>query len=99
MSNRITFIPTEFTNSISGTKSYGYRAYDDFHTCYDNNWEEPITDELEFLERIIDEVNNNQTPDGVKEMLEHCQEYELGLDIDNQSYQYEQISHLLDYID
>lgn len=51
MGNRVSFIRTEFKD-YSGT-SYGFRAYDDYGTSYNNLLESPATtDDKEFMAHV-----------------------------------------------
>lgn len=96
MSNRLTIVPTKFENKYSKEVSFGYRAFDDFMSVYDNMAESLPDDELEFLQLVVEDVNSNAAPLALKAALEFCKEHELGLTIDQTYYEYEQISHILD---
>ena len=89
MSNSVCIEPCEFFNVRSGERTYGYRAYDDYEKTYDNNWDKIPDDDLEVLDKAMEE------PDDILQgMLDYCQEEEKGIYIGSEYCDWEQIKHL-----
>jgi len=95
MSNVINLVPTAFTNLRSGNQTFGYRIYDDHHCLYDNLWDKVPEDDMEFLADVVADVRDNAAPEGVKEMFEFCIQHEQGLEIDGQSYSFDDIKDII----
>jgi hypothetical protein len=93
--NRLNLVPTEFRNVRSGTVTKGYRAYDDNFCCYENLMETIPDDDLDFLEYVVDDVVLNSVNLNLKTALEHCLEHELGIEIDQEYYEFDEIKQIL----
>lgn len=87
--NRITLQATVFENRPQGTKTVGYRIYDSHGKAYSNTLQALPDDDLELL-RIAMDYGDETTQD----MIGFCLEYEVGLYIGDEWYEWDQIKHL-----
>jgi hypothetical protein len=88
MSNHVMLTATTFINHAEGgTKTYGYRLYDDYGQTY-NNTLEKIDDDLELLAAVV-----RDEPAGY--MFDYMNENKRGLSINGTWYDYEEIEHLI----
>lgn len=90
MSNRIALQATEFINHPQGTKTYGYRAYDDYGQAYNNNFETIIDDDFELLKEMIKDDS-----DIVRAMLEFMVDNQHGIYIGDTWYDWKEIKHIV----
>ena len=95
MSNSIHFVQTEF-KSLHGYTTYGYRAYDDYTSAYNNCWDDLYDEPLDFLEALIDEYNDNEASEEVKGLLDHIKEHKCGFHLDDDYYEFEEVKELFD---
>lgn len=87
MSNQVNFIRTEFKD-YDGT-SYGFRAYDDYGTSYNNLLESPATtDDKEFLKYVLENED-----DVISAQIEYAME--RGAYIDATFYDGDEFTELL----
>jgi len=88
--NRVTIQTCEFQNVSKGVKvgkpSLGFRMYDDEGQSYDNTWDEIPKNDLDVLQKII-----NQHIDFSDEMLSCVEDAEIGITINGTYYEWEQI--------
>lgn len=103
MSNPIRIVTTRFTaysrkrQGTQGTRipsdtTYGVRISDDHATGFIDTWDKiPLTD-LEVLELIATSEGNNS--DEVNEFMNHIDETESGVTIDEHYYDWDEIKHL-----
>ena len=82
----ITLEATNFDAHILGTKSYGFRIYDEYSKAYDNNSESPIFDDIDLLKYAltVDETFS-------KMMLDYVKKNEQGIIINGQWYDWDEI--------
>jgi hypothetical protein len=86
MSNPVYLIATTFASPCGSGSTHGFRMYDNEAKCYDNNSETLITDDLELLDYALT-VDDKE----VKGMLDFVQEYEKGMNINDQYYDWDEI--------
>lgn len=90
MSNQICIIPTEFVNVKDGSKTFGYRVYDNYGSAYNNGLESIPDDDLEILLMVRQDDNEI-----ISDMISFLVEEKRGLYIGDQYYEYEEIKHVL----
>ena len=90
MSNRVNLVSTKFVNVKENCETFGFRMYDDNVQTYDNTWDFIPDDDLDVLTKVI--LNSNT--DLVEEMLDYIHSNEIGISIDGEWYDWEQIEHL-----
>jgi hypothetical protein len=89
--NKVTIQPTIFENHPQGTKTFGYRMYDDYGQTYLNTWESIPDDDIDILTMIIDSEDEIEVA-MINHLLDRCQ----GLFIGDEWYEWDQIKHLFD---
>jgi|TARA_Y100000310_G_scaffold56232_1_gene51577 hypothetical protein len=98
VSNPITFQPTEFHDVRTGEKSFGCRVYDNYDTCYTNNWTSIPDDDLEVIAQCIEFLINESPfdimPTSFETMCDYIREHECGVMVGDEWYDWEQIKHL-----
>lgn len=87
MSNQVTFVRTKFED-YSGV-SYGWRAYDDYESSYNNNNVTPMPEDDEEFFNIV------RLDGGAAYMIDFLLESGKGLNIDNTFYEIEEITKWL----
>lgn len=90
MSNQTTIEPTIFENARSGNKTYGVRVYDSYGQSYINTWEEIPKDNIEVLDKVIEDAD-----DFVKDIIRAIKENECGITIGGTFYDYDEIKESL----
>jgi len=97
MSNPITIEPTEFIDVRSGCKTYVFRIWDDYDSCYDNTFESIPDDDLELLKMIVDNCNQPRFSEGAMEvMIAFVAEENLGITIGGTYYEWNKIRGILE---
>lgn len=92
MSNRLTIMPTKFTDQTNaGAISYGIRVYDDYVCGYDNTWSDIPDEPLEILKRTV-EVCSDCT---ISSLLRNVAENKSGMYIGDNWYEWKQIRKVL----
>lgn len=86
MASKVTLIATTFDEHVCGTKTHGFRMYDDYSQAYDNNSESPIEDDFDLLRYALTCSNSD-----IKAMLDFIAENEMGMMINSQFYDWEEI--------
>ena len=89
--NQITIQPTVFENRPQGSKTYGYRMYDDYGQTYNNTWESIPDDDLEILRQVIDDGD-----DIAQNMIGFMIEHGHGLSIGDERYDWNDIKYLFE---
>jgi len=90
--NRAFFEPTTFTNVRTGSVTHGYRAYDDTGQTYCNTFEEPpATDDLNFLEQVME----NGPDDFVSDMFDWVLESQTSICIGGEWYTYDKVKNII----
>jgi hypothetical protein len=90
MSNRVHFVATMFVDVVDGSQSFGYRAFDDYESCYGNHWDSSPKDQLEFLRLVVEEDS-----EVVDQLCDHIRETRSGAYINGDWYEIEQIEAIL----
>jgi hypothetical protein len=90
MSNYITIQPTKFTNVRTGEETFGYRIYDENGQIYDNTWKDIPEDDLDVLERVLQEPS-----DVAGDMLDFVRENKTGIYIGEEFYSWKQIKDIM----
>jgi hypothetical protein len=90
MGNRITVVATEFKTKAGDT--YGYRMYDDYGQTYCNLFDESIMSmpDLEILGQVVDNLD-----DVSKAMVDHCNEMQQGIMVNDNWYDYDEIKDII----
>jgi hypothetical protein len=92
MSSTVCLQATEFVNKPQGTKTFGYRIYDDCDQMYDNNLEIMIDDDLELLQYALTSDNSR-----ILDMLSFLvEETQCGMEINGQWYEWDKIKQLFE---
>ena len=89
MSNKVVIMPTVFIDAKTGGETYGYRAYDDYAQTYFNIWEDIPDNDMDILKRAIEEHDET-----LGSMFEYVQEYQTGITIGDDYYEWEEIALL-----
>ncbi len=87
--NRITIQPTIFENHPQGSKTYGYRMYDNYGVTYCNVWESIPDDDLDIIKQVMEDGD-----DTAQAMLGFCLEYGRELFVGDVEYEWKEIKHL-----
>lgn len=87
--NRVTLQPTIFENHPSGSKTYGYRMYDNDGQTYCNMWESIPDDDFESLKLAIEDGDYV-----AQDMFGYIIEHGCGLYIGDEWYRWDAIKHL-----
>lgn len=93
MSSFITIQPCRFVNYPSEETSYGYRAYDDYASVYNNLWKKEDLDltNIEIVEKIYIEEGSDE----IELMFEFIIENELGIFVGDNWLNWDQIKSIL----
>lgn len=94
MSNRLVIQPTKFINLNNGVEdgpTYGVRVFDEYGCSYCNAWDSIPGEPLEILRKVCVEMNDENT----MAMLDNVQENELGLNIGDDYFEWEQIKDII----
>lgn len=75
--NRVTIEPTEFTDTRTGHKTFGWRAFDDEGQCYENVWADVPKGDIEFLTQVLLTTNNGE----LWGMIEYCEQNKKGIQV------------------
>jgi hypothetical protein len=94
MSNQISIQRTVFTNYKSNAVAYGYRAHDEYGQCYSNAL---TKEQLDLPDEKFIKVVESYADEGLGDMFSFAQEYEKGIQIDNEFYNYEWLKKALDW--
>jgi hypothetical protein len=81
----INLLATTFSDLMATT--YGFRMYDEYDQCYDDNSESPIEDDLDLLRYAL-----TVDCDKVREMLSYLKENREGMNINNVWYDWDEIA-------
>ena len=87
--NKVTIQPTIFENHPLGTRTYGYRIYDDCGQTYCNTWEFIPDDDLDILRQVLEDYDET-----AQAMLTYISDSECGLLIGQEPYSWDRIKHL-----
>lgn len=87
--NKVTIQPTIFENHPQGTKTFGYRIYDDYGQTYLNTWESIPKDDMDILQKVMDEAD--ETADA---MFSFILEHEHGIYINDNWWDWDEIKHI-----
>jgi hypothetical protein len=82
-------VATTFEDHVCGTKTHGFRIYDEYEAYYDNNSESPINDDIELLEYALSVDDAD-----IKGLFDCQRELQSGITINNQFYDWEEIKDL-----
>jgi len=86
MSNPAFLVATTFDSHVIGTKTHGFRLYDNEAQCYDNLSESPITDDMELLQYALECDGND-----IRGILDFIKENEKGININDNYYDWDEI--------
>ena len=89
MSNYVTIQPTVFRDYGTEEESFGVRVFDNYGQTYDNTWENIPDDDLEILQKVID--NGNEV---IVSIIDFLIENGVGIYIGKEYYEWKDIKHL-----
>ncbi len=94
MANKI-YLQSMTFKSLTGTDdATGFTLYDNYGKTYDNCSESLIKDELELLKYVV-ESNKSGDDAVITAIIDHLNEEEMGITINDIYYDYNDIKHII----